>query len=70
MWTFFLRASILPVMADEEKDEVAQALVRKRWDKTTGKQRSEVARKMNAARWAGHVAKRPAAGRKKKKATK
>lgn len=57
-------------MADEEKDEVAQALVRKRWDKTTGKQRSEVARKMNAARWAGHVAKRPAAGRKKKKATK
>ena len=38
-------------MADEEKDPVAQAMAAKRWSKTNAKQRSEVARKLNEARW-------------------
>jgi hypothetical protein len=52
-------------MPDDEKDPVAQAMVQKRWDKTTAAQRSELARKMNAARWgkkpAGKVVKKKAA---------
>jgi hypothetical protein len=49
----------------EDGDPAAVALVKKRWDKTKPKERSEHARKMNEARWAGHVALRPASSRKK-----
>jgi hypothetical protein len=60
---------MITVMAQtKEKDPAAQAMVRKRWDKTTAKQRSELARRLNAARWAGHQAKGPASSRKKKAA--
>lgn len=52
----------------EDGDPVASALAQKRWDKTGPKKRSEHARKMNEARWAGHEAKRPASSRKKKAA--
>ena len=38
-------------MAEEKKDPVAQAMVRKRWKKTTPEERSAVARQLNAARW-------------------
>ena len=48
-----------------EKDPVAQAMVQKRWDKTSAKKRSEIGKGLAAARWAGHVAKRPASSRKK-----
>jgi hypothetical protein len=50
----------------ENGDPAAVALVNKRWKKTTAQKRSEHARKMAAARWAGHKAKRPASSRKKK----
>jgi hypothetical protein len=58
-------------MSKPDKDEVAQALVRKRWDKTPAAARRQIAKDLAAARWAGHVAKRPASSRKpaKKKAT-
>ena len=50
----------------EDGDPSAADLARKRWAKTTDpKKRSAHARKMNEARWAGHIAKRPASGRKK-----
>ena len=49
----------------EDGDPVATALVKKRWDQTSAKDRSEHASKMAEARWAGHVAKRPASSRKK-----
>jgi hypothetical protein len=54
----------------ENGDPIAVALVKKRWDKQTPKKRSEHAQKMAAARWAGHVAKRPASSRKKAAAKK
>jgi hypothetical protein len=38
-------------MSDEEKDQAAQSMAAKRWAKTTSKQRSDVARKLNEARW-------------------
>jgi hypothetical protein len=38
-------------MVEGKKDPVAQAMVNKRWKKTTAEQRSEVARQLNAARW-------------------
>jgi hypothetical protein len=50
---------------DKEKDPAAQALAGKRWSKTAAKDRSEIARGLAEARWAGHVAKRPASSRKK-----
>lgn len=56
---------------DKEKDQAAQDLANKRWAKTTSKKkRTELGKKAAEARWAGHVAKRPAASRKpaKKKA--
>lgn len=40
-------------MVADEKDKAAQSMARKRWDKQTPEQRSEYARKMNAARWGG-----------------
>jgi hypothetical protein len=46
-------------------DPAAAALVQKRWDRTSKKARVELGKKMAAARWAGHVAKRPASSRKK-----
>jgi len=52
-------------MADKEKDPIAQALVEKRWAKTSAKKRSEIGKGLAAVRWAGHVAKRPASSRKK-----
>jgi hypothetical protein len=51
-------------MAETEKDPIAQAMVQKRWDKTSAQKRSEIAKGLAAARWAGHVAKRPASSRK------
>jgi len=51
---------------EKEKDSAAQALVRKRWDKTPAKKRKEIARGLAQARWEGHVAKRPASSRKTK----
>lgn len=48
---------MLGLMA-EKKDKIAQAMVRKRWDKQTPEQRSEYARKMNAARWGAKKKKR------------
>ena len=42
---------MLVMTEGKEKDPVAQAMVRKRWAKTTAQQRSEVARKLNEARW-------------------
>ncbi len=38
-------------MSDEEKDTAAQSMAAKRWAKTTPKERSDVARKLNEARW-------------------
>jgi hypothetical protein len=35
-----------------KKDEVAQALVAKRWKKSSREERSEIARGLNATRWA------------------
>lgn len=57
-------------MADEEKDPAAQAMVAKRWAKTGAKERSEVARKLNEARWGKKPAVKKAAKKKaaKKKA--
>lgn len=43
----------------EDGDPAAVALVKKRWDKATDQEKKAVAEKMNAARWAGHIAKRP-----------
>jgi hypothetical protein len=44
-------------MADDKqkKDPAAQSMAGKRWAKTTAKQRSEIATRLNEARWAGHV---------------
>jgi anthranilate phosphoribosyltransferase len=39
-------------MAKGKKNEVAQALVARRWKKTTKEERSTVARTMNESRWA------------------
>ena len=55
-------SGIVIVMADEEKDAAAQSMAAKRWAKTTQKERSEVARKLNEARWGKK------GSRKKKKA--
>jgi hypothetical protein len=41
-------------MTDEEKDPIAQAMVAKRWAKTSAAQRKQVAQILNEARWAGH----------------
>jgi len=48
----------------EGADPTASALAQKRWDKTPPEERSEIASKLAAKRWEGHVAKRPASGRK------
>jgi hypothetical protein len=50
----------------EDGDPAASAMAEKRWNKTSPKKRVEHAKKMAEARWAGHVAKRPASSRKKK----
>jgi hypothetical protein len=49
----------------EAADPTASALAQKRWDKTPPEERSEIASKLAAKRWEGHIAKRPASGRKK-----
>ena len=54
-------------MPEEGKDPAAQALGRKRWANTPAKQRTKEMKELAAARWAGHVAKRPASSRKKAK---
>lgn len=62
-----LRMDIIKGMSRAENpDAAAAALVQKRWKKTPAKARSEHARMMAEARWAGHDAKRPASSRKKK----
>ena len=38
--------------ATVRKSRAAQELVKKRWTKTTAEERAEIARKLNAARWA------------------
>ena len=38
-------------MAEEEKDAAAQSMANKRWSKTSAKERSDYARKLNEARW-------------------
>jgi len=45
-------------MPEEAKDSAAQSMAAKRWAKTTSKQRSEVARKLNEARWGKKKAKK------------
>jgi hypothetical protein len=55
---------IMGWMTESEKDPIAQAMVQKRWDKTSAKKRSEIGKGLAAARWAGHVAKRPSSSRK------
>ena len=50
----------------EDADPSASDMAKKRWEKTSPKKRTEHAKKMAEARWGGHVAKRPAAKRKKK----
>jgi hypothetical protein len=52
---------------EKQKNPAAQALVKKRWDKTTKGQRSANAKALNEKRWAGHIAKRPASARKAQK---
>ncbi len=39
------------LMAGPKKNKIAQGMVAMRWAKTTKEQRSELARKLNAARW-------------------
>jgi hypothetical protein len=51
----------------ENGDPAASALASKKWDKASPQKRAAHARMMNEARWAGHIAKRPASGRKKAK---
>jgi hypothetical protein len=49
-----------------EKDPAAQAMAKKRWDKTSKKKRSEVGSALAKARWAGKdkkAAKKKAAAR-------
>lgn len=58
------------VVMAEDKDPIAQKMARKRWDKTSAKQRSEIAKGLNEARWAGHVKAVGAAKVKKKPAAK
>jgi hypothetical protein len=48
-----------------DADPVASALAQKRWDRASKKTRSEEGKRLAGARWAGHVAKRPASSRKK-----
>lgn len=49
----------------QDGDKVARALVAKRWKKASDEQKTEQGKKMAAARWAGHTAKRPASSRRK-----
>jgi hypothetical protein len=53
--------------AKEAASAAAAAMARKRWDDATRAERVQVGKDLAAARWAGHVAKRPASSRKKKK---
>ena len=57
-----MRTDIIGLMAEEEKDAAAQSMAAKRWAKTSPKERSEYARKLNEARWGKK------GSRKKKKA--
>lgn len=54
----------------EDADPAASALVQKRWDKASAKEKKAEGQRLAAARWAGHVAKRPASSRKTKKKAK
>jgi hypothetical protein len=51
-------------------DPVASAFAQKRWDKASQKAKKQEGQRLAAARWAGHVAKRPASSRKKAAAKK
>jgi hypothetical protein len=48
---YFWKALFFFFMAEAPKDPVAQAMAGKRWAKTTAKQRSAIAVRMNEARW-------------------
>lgn len=48
----------------DDKDAAAVALGQKRWANASAKERKQHSKMMNANRWAGHVAKRPASIRK------
>ena len=50
-------------MTDQEKDPAAQAMVAKRWAKTTPAQRKQLAKQLNEARWGAAGDKK--AGKKK-----
>ena len=58
---------MLPWAYMAKKNAAAQALTALRNKKLTPEQRRESAAAAAAARWAGHVAKRPASSRKKTK---
>jgi acyl-CoA reductase-like NAD-dependent aldehyde dehydrogenase len=57
-----MRTDIIGLMTEKEKDVAAQSMAAKRWAKTSPKERSEYARKLNEARWGKK------GSRKKKKA--
>jgi hypothetical protein len=46
-----VKGCMLGLMAEPKKDKAAQSMAAKRWGKTTPEERSEVARKLNEARW-------------------
>lgn len=50
-----LRYAVDAMTDETAKDPAAQSMAEKRWAKTTKAQRSQVAKDLNAARWAGHV---------------
>jgi hypothetical protein len=48
-----------------KKNAAAMAMVKRRMEKVSPARRKEIAQEAAAARWVGHVAKRPASSRKK-----
>ena len=56
-------------MDDIKKDPAAQSLVARRWARTSAKQRSEIARKLNEARWGNAAKRKKNAAVKRKKST-
>jgi hypothetical protein len=53
-------------MKAKGKDPHAMAMVRKRMRILSPERRAEIARTAASARWAGHIAKRPASSRKER----
>jgi hypothetical protein len=59
------RYSIKNMGRKPDADPTASALAQKRWDNTSENAKKQEGKRLAAARWAGHVAKRPASSRKK-----